>query len=550
MKEPYKLKLVHLENIFLLIFSCVVILSARSYYGWGYDEYGAVISHIELDDPRFLDVYKEKLIGFGFYQWTVNYLLIPMLSAVIVPIRWTYALGISPLYALARVDVLSWDQIKMLITFLHVATVIAGLKLILLSISPGYKRTTFLIIILSIALFSHSFIYWMGTFTSYSLHTLCFGLLLFGESNKKAWHNSILGKTSVTRSIIILSNYQYLPVLVVIGLHELITKKIVFFTDKSYQNWVIPGIISCASIYIISMRLNLIGSDVSPGLNFAKATQYLIPYGPDLDSVLSTLQFFVSRLIDIGHYFFFTAGQLEYFRSENFTALSIVSTFIIILAFGSIVAICLRSAHLRDSKFLIILRISALILVVQMFLYLLNVVPTSPTRHSFIIFWPLVSGIAILFLTLTKNTKIESSVLVGSLLLFFSSAYGYYLGFDDSRQRSISEEPTSCLIAQEVTYIVLEPCFLQPILENRATTFIYSCGLLNVDKIPEDVVKIGLLTTEDWTESDAEKLFTRYSNQSWTRNKPAEIVLKDCLSESSIAEHERHTNTQIYEHTE
>tara|TARA_B110001450_G_C17647710_1_gene491931 strand:- start:1630 stop:2187 length:558 start_codon:yes stop_codon:yes gene_type:complete len=185
-----------------------------------------------------------------------------------------------------------------------------------------------------------------------------------------------------------------------------------------------------------------------------------------------------------------------------------------------------------------------------MFLYLFNVVPTSPTRHSFIIFWPLVSGVAILLLTLTKSTKIEFSLLVGSLLLFFSSVYGYYLGFDDSRQRSISEEPTSCLIAQEVTYIVLEPCFLQPILENRATTFIYSCGSFNVDKIPEDVVKIGLLTTEDWTESDAVKLFTRYSNQSWTRNKSAEIVLKDCLSKSSIAEHERHTNTQIYKHTE
>ena len=78
----------------------------------------------------------------------------------------------------------------------------------------------------------------------------------------------------------------------------------------------------------------------------------------------------------------------------------------------------------------------------------------------------------------------------------------------------------------------------------------FSSGSLNVDKISEDVVKIGLLTTEDWTESDAGKLFTRYSNQSWTRNKPAEIVLKDCLSESSIAEHERHTNTQIYKHTE
>jgi hypothetical protein len=140
--------------------------------------------------------------------------------------------------------------------------------------------------------------------------------------------------------------------------------------------------------------------------------------------------------------------------------------------------------------------------------------------------------------------------LAGSLLLFFSSAYGYYLGFDDSRQRSISDEPTSCLIAQEVTNIILEPCFLQPILENRATTFIYSCGSFNVDKIPEDVVKIGLLTTEDWTESDSVKLFTRYSDKSWTRNKSAELELKACLSGPPIAEHETYTNTRIYKRTE
>lgn len=547
MNEFYKLKQTNLESIFIFVFSCVVIISARLYYGWGYDEYGAVISHLELDDFRFLNVYKEKLIGIGFHEWIVSYLLMPTLSIVIVPLRWTYALGISPLYAIARFEMLSWDQIRMLITFFHVVTVGVGLRLIILSIFPGQKRMIFLISILSVALFSHPFIYWMGTFTSYSLHTLCFGLLILSESRKRNWDNNIVGKTSFARSIIILSNYQYLPILFVIGLHEVITKKIVFFMDKSYQNWIIPAIIGCVSIYVILMRLNFIGSELSPELNFDQATRYLIPYDADFDSTINSLQFFFSRIIDIGNYFFFTEGQAEYFRSETFTEISIVSASIIFLFLGLIAVICLRSENLRNSKFLHVFQLSMSVLAVQMLLYLFNIVPTSPTRHSLIMLWPFISTVAILVLTLAKNKKSEFFLLVGTLFLFSASAYSYYLGFDNSQKKNISQKVTSCLITDHVAPLVLEPCFLQPILQNRTTNFIYSCGSFDVDKIPESAVKIGLLTTEEWTNDSAKELLSRYSNKAWTRNKLSEDVLKDCLSESSILEHEIHTNVEIYE---
>ena len=61
-------------------------------YGWGYDEYGAVITHLELDDPRFLEEYKVRLVNFGFNDWFIRHLCIPLLSLIIVPLRWTYAL--------------------------------------------------------------------------------------------------------------------------------------------------------------------------------------------------------------------------------------------------------------------------------------------------------------------------------------------------------------------------------------------------------------------------------------------------------------------------
>tara|TARA_Y200000002_G_scaffold379921_1_gene390252 strand:- start:1623 stop:2123 length:501 start_codon:yes stop_codon:yes gene_type:complete len=160
--------------------------------------------------------------------------------------------------------------------------------------------------------------------------------------------------------------------------------------------------------------------------------------------------------------------------------------------------------------------------------------------------WPFISIVVILVLTLFTNKKLKFSLLVGSLFLFSASAYSYYLGFDNSQKKNISQKVTSCLIANHVAPLVLEPCFLQPILQNRTTNFIYSCGSFDVDKIPEGAVNIGLLTTEQWTNDSAKELLSRYSKKAWTRNKLSEDLLKDCLSESSILEHEIHTNVEIY----
>ena len=45
------------------IFAYLVIgiLFLTTNYHWGYDEFGAVVSHLELDDESFLAVYKDFL---------------------------------------------------------------------------------------------------------------------------------------------------------------------------------------------------------------------------------------------------------------------------------------------------------------------------------------------------------------------------------------------------------------------------------------------------------------------------------------------------------
>ena len=47
----------YFETIIVGIFFIIIFFTANSFLGWGYDEYGAVVSHLELDDKRFIDEY-------------------------------------------------------------------------------------------------------------------------------------------------------------------------------------------------------------------------------------------------------------------------------------------------------------------------------------------------------------------------------------------------------------------------------------------------------------------------------------------------------------
>ena len=80
------------------------MVGAMMVWGW--------ITHLELDDPRFLEEYKVRLVNFGLMiGLSVTFVF---LLSLIVPLRRTYALGISPFYAIARLDGLDWYSVRIL----------------------------------------------------------------------------------------------------------------------------------------------------------------------------------------------------------------------------------------------------------------------------------------------------------------------------------------------------------------------------------------------------------------------------------------------------
>jgi hypothetical protein len=527
------------------VFLAYFLFLSLSSYGWGYDEYGAVVTHLELDDPRFLDEYKARLLNFGLNDWVIRNLCIPLVSVFIVPLRWTYALGISPLYAIARLEGLDWYSLRALLTLMHGLAVVVGLKFLLHSLASSAERTLFFLVCLALVLASHPFMYWMSTFTSYSLHTLCFGLIVFTEKKKESWENRIFGRASLFRGIVALSNYQYLPLLFILGCKDLFVRRWSFFSKGVYKNWCIPGVVSCVSVIFISVRLKMLDSGISPELNFSNASRYLIPYADTIDTPIDFLEFFVSRLADIFFYFFLSQDRSEYFLSSSFSQLSFIVS-VAFLGFCFIVWFKIKGMHgLLEKGFRNILFVSLILIGIQCILYLSNVLPASPSRHSFIIFWPLVSIVATVIVGLINVSKIQNFLMPG--LVFFASAILFsFTKFDRVRTQSVSTPVISCMEEVGINVVILENCFLEPVVQNKNKEFVYSCGSFIPESVPKDVRNLGLLATHQLMDKDAKLLISRYSEFSWKRDLKRESELSQCTSRAEVKPNEKLTNSQVY----
>lgn len=530
------------ENILIFFFFVIALSSSIFSLAWGYDEYAAVLSHLELDDDRFIEKYKLILINFGLSAPIVEFFT-SILSFIIVPIRWTYAIGISPLYSIIRIDAFSWQEVKIILTVFHLIISCIGLKLIITCFDNRHQRINIFILLLAFIFLSHPFVYWVGTFTSYSYHIFCFGILLYSEKNKEFWNKNIFGKLSLSRSLIVLFNYQYIPILFFIGVYELIKYKRYFFIHNIYRVWILPSLIILISAFIIMMRIKLLGTDISPELNFSGATDYLIPYEKDIYSLLNSFAFFISRLVDILYYLFLTNNHSEYFRSEYFTDISFFIAILFLL-----VGIIYVYGLLRyiEKSYINILITSIGIILIQCFMYIYNILPMSPTRHSLIIFMPLILIFSIsinCFSKFFENKNLYSCIL---LILFFTSTYMYFDRYDFTQEKVLSSKPISCLAANGINTIILEPCYLEPVLDNKKIKFIYSCGAYNVQNIPKEANNIALLSNIKLSDHDANDLIKRYSKDAWSQDISMQKDINDCTSKSKENIDSKSVKIQLY----
>jgi hypothetical protein len=535
-----------LSNVLISICALLFFGICLTFVDWGYDEYGAVVSHLELNDPRFRHVYSEILTSYGFPQYIIENILLPILSLIIVPLRWTYALGISPLYSVIRLEALSWADAKIVLHAAHVLCCLIGMKLIFQSI-PARQVSTIAPIFLSCILLSSPFVYWITTFTSYSYHLLCFGLLLFGETRKDLDRNLYFGSISVTRVLVVLFNYQYIFALVGIGALELASKKTKFFSGGAYRGWIPVALLIIFSMLLIYLRLNSSGTVVSPQFNFNSAQQFLIDYSV---GAVNIFYFISTRTVDILIYFFTVSSGREYFMLPNIGRLSPFEYSFFFLSFAALTILCWRivKALAVDRG---ILRVCIALILCQLALYFFRIQPMSPTRHSLILFLPLALLLSFMITGLFRGV-IEGEKLLSrlSLVVFFVIIFVSWSRFLPNRIDTNSPISIVCLAESRINTVVLESCFLEPILENKANqniNFLYSCGPYVIDKVSASTDKLALLSYSSLNRDQRLNELGKYSEATWSKDSNASSEIGACIGNSQLLEK---GNINIYQRVE
>ena len=231
----------HLFIFFFPLIVLLVILLANIIppIVWGYDEFGAIVSHLELDNPAYTDIYREYLVNFGITNPTIlEFIITNIFPIIVVPVRWTYATGISPILGVSRLIDIDWPLLGTFLLIPYIFFAMLGTYLVSLSVVSDERHQNVIFFFLSFILLSHPFLKWTLTLTSYSHHLFCFGLLLYSEVKLKQ-DNKILSKAALLRSVVQAFNYQYIVIVAILGLFELIRNFRSFFKEKIYLNWVL-----------------------------------------------------------------------------------------------------------------------------------------------------------------------------------------------------------------------------------------------------------------------------------------------------------------------
>jgi hypothetical protein len=495
--------------LILLIFFSFLGLKILTAWSWDYDSYGAIASHIELDNPIFYKKYNEMLIGIGVSEYFSKFIVDYILPVVIVPVRWTYALGISPIYSIVRVLEVDWPLMRDIILFIHAAISIVAIHLISKSFSEIKLRLGVALIIISFILLSDVYSYWILTFTSYSFHLLCFGLLLTSESDSNH-HDVVFSFKAFSRSIVQILNYQYFLILAIIGVVYFIQNKLDFFKKGLYKSWIIPFFIGVFSVGFIVFRGMVFDLHQDPMWRVGTYDSYFINISEQ--SIANSIGFFVSRFYDILTYFFVNIDNFSYYSVDRFSTLSYL--YIVVTLFFLFLFIFLWMRVLAVKKYTIVILSS---IVAPLLLYLFLIQPMTPTRHSLVLYMPLVFFVTVpMYLKLSE--KYQQYTIYILFLLFTVALYLSVSKITYNKNELNSNLISNLMHKHKVERLVLHPCDLNPIFYNnirKKYSPLYRCGNTILGKISEGSDTIAVYSEKEINSKRALEIVKDYSSVKW-----------------------------------
>jgi hypothetical protein len=494
----------------ILILLSVLLFNGLGTINWGYDEFGAIVTHLEIDDQYYVDTYKGYLIDIGISDPTIlGFVVDYILPIIVVPLRWTYALGISPLLGLSRIVNIDWPLLGNLLLLPNIALATMGVYLIALSIKIIKQSQNVIVLFISFILLSHPFLKWTLTLTSYSYHLFCFGLLLYSEVNLN--HNGrVLSKLSLSRSIVQIFNYQYIVIVATLGLVQLIKNPKSFFNEKKYLGWIVPAIVALASIVFLVVRSVISGKHDNPAFTALGDNVARYRFSDNSSDLVSSIEYLVARLLDFLHYFFIEASN--FYSSSVYSEVSFV---VLIVFLSSLIFIYFKILNKVDAKLKKILVIFCFALLVP---YLLSLQPMTATRHALVFLLPISLLFSLTICSICEFIFPKKYITVGFSLLLVLAIYNA-IGFNQYKARDLNIGKTIPILQKHnVKYLVLSPCEYRPLLYTKIRggfKVFYRCGNKINRKLDPQIRRVAVLSEEKITVDDAKSMIASYSDEKW-----------------------------------
>ena len=477
-------------KLFALLFLSFLFIHSFIDPVWGYDEYASVITHLELDDTRITSRYIDILKNIGFSNSLSNNIVDFIFPVIIVPIRWTYALGISPIYEISRLNFIEWSNLRIFLLLIHSVLNSVGFYFIIKSIK---SKSVFLIFLfLSFIILSPSFIYWTLTLSPYSFHLFCFGLILKSEINTKT-SNQIFNKKNILRTITVIFNYQYIPVVLFLILKDIflnLRNKISII----YQS-ILPIFISIISIIFVVLRSKISGKHSSPNLSILS--------GSDIDIYDFTynynqfFEFFVSRFYDIFLYFF-QSKNYHFLLSNNYSQIPKYLSILILIVITFII-------FNYKKKITSPILTSLIFIFTSTILYIFNIYPFMPSRHSLVIFLPFMLILTLIIDSLFEIEFLKNFKKYFAILLLIFSLVRFNNIYVISTPALDINYLKNTLASNKTDRLILSNCEQEPLFnisQIKIYNPLYKCGPFIMEKLNKNPINIALYSINELSEKE------------------------------------------------
>lgn len=492
----------------IFAYLAIGILLLTINYHWGYDEFGTVVTYLELDDEVFINVYKDFLYSKGLDDgYLLDFLIEVFLPIFIVPLRWTYAIGISPLLGISRIIELDWTQLRIVLFTPFAILASVGLYLIHKSLLKLQLDKNILLLFLLFLLSSPSFVHWSFTLSSYSYHIFCFGLIFYIEAHKDELPVVVFGKLSVLRSLPMLFNYQYIPIIAIFGVFDVFTKTSAL--GRKILAWIVPGAVALSSVVFLYMRAEFIGKHKNPALSMIDPEEAIrYNFLENISSFSEGLSFLFSRIYDIFEYFY-SMNQSLHVSSSYSNHHYLFGLFGLVLA--SLIFIYIKKINSNLYSFL------AVYIFAHMLMYLLGVLPMMPSRHSLILLPPFALVFAVIVNEVLFKKVSNNKFYFSIVLIWFATIFGNYMLSNNVKQMSMKKVDI-ILTAYKVNDLIMSPCDIEPVLHleiRKKYNMLYKCGPRVMRRLSDSANQIGFYSHNGATLSDVRNNIKDYSAARW-----------------------------------